>query len=95
MSLPVNPVGGIAVGCVDEAEDLAGLLVYPVVAIGHPEVVLDPDVGCVRADDVGRVRKEAATSTRPTPPANRHPGCVRFSATHARTRCHRSPRSPP
>jgi hypothetical protein len=50
--LAVDLGGGLAVGCVDEAEDLTGLLVDPVVAIVDAVELADTNVGLVRFGDV-------------------------------------------
>ena len=42
----------LAIGRLHEAEDLARLLVHPVVLVVHPVLGLDTKVRLVRADDV-------------------------------------------
>ena len=52
VGLAVDPCGGVAIGSVDEAEDLAGLLVDPVVLVIDAIRVLDLDVGLMGSDDI-------------------------------------------
>src|SRR4051794_33955189 len=52
VGLAVDKRCRLAIGSVDEAEDLAGLLVDPVVLVVDAVGVLDPDVGGVRSDHV-------------------------------------------
>src|SRR5215211_6280007 len=54
VGLTVNRVRGLRIGSLDEAEDLAGLLVDPVALVVHAVLALDGDVGLVRLGDVGR-----------------------------------------
>src|SRR5262249_43959594 len=44
---------GFLVGRIDEAEDLARLLVDPIVLVVDPVLALDLHIGLVRPDDVG------------------------------------------
>src|SRR5262245_27902672 len=55
MGLAMDGDRGIPVGGLDEAEDLAGSLVDPVVLVVDAVLVLNLDVGFVRTDDVGRL----------------------------------------
>src|SRR5438552_15443527 len=45
--------GGLPVGRVDEAEDLAVVLIDPVALVVHAVLALDPDVGFVCRGDIG------------------------------------------
>src|SRR5688572_10347416 len=54
--LAVHGVRGVGVRRLDQAEDLAALLIHPVVEVAHPVTVLDAEVGRVSPCDVGRAR---------------------------------------
>jgi hypothetical protein len=60
VGFPVDPDRGVGVWCLDKAEDLAALLVDPVLEVVDPVLVLGPDVGFVGLGDVlggGSLRK--------------------------------------
>jgi hypothetical protein len=54
----VDTGGGLSIGCLDEAEDLAGLLVDPVVLVVHAVLALDADVRLVGSDHVRGLHAE-------------------------------------